>query len=442
MSILKIDVIEGTNVMDSSTFFTKKIHNLQLNFLKTEKYKTNIIVVNMARSLTKDSVTKTALLPYILKRGTKNHSSLKAIQDRLDTLYGALFHIDVFKRGEKQIVQFSLEVSNEKYLQSKEQLFFQAISLLGEIITNPLVEETNFKKEFVRIGKDMLANRINGILDDKIAYAEYQTIKNMCENEPYRLLEYGEIDQLEGITSKDLYDYYQEWLRTSAIDVFVIGNLNEEEVMEAIKSDFYFPNREVMNMQANIINVPVSSEKMVTEEQNVTQGKLDIGLRTYTSIQDDDYSHLLLYNGLLGGFAHSKLFVNVREKASLAYYAASKLDSHKGIMTIQSGIETNNFSKALEIIKEQLILLKNGDISDQELALTKSVYSSQLKVMLDKPRQFIDFSYHSVLSGKKRNLSELLHQLEQVRIEDVVKVANKVTIDTIYFLKGKQKEGK
>ncbi|TCS83013.1 EF-P 5-aminopentanol modification-associated protein YfmF [Tepidibacillus fermentans] len=421
-------------------FLKEEINSIQVHQLKTHKYKTNTIVVNIVTDLTEENVTKVALLPYILKRGSKQFPTLKQIQEKLDHLYGARLDAFVFKRGERQIVQFSCEVANEKYLNENGSLLSKAIHLLGNLITQPFVVDQGFHLEIFESEKELLAQRIKSILDDKIQYAEQKMIENMCKDEPYRLPADGRIEDLDQITKENLYQFYHNWITTSRIDFFIIGNYDESIVHSAISKFFLLPKRQVNPLARVMVDIPIKEEKIAIEELDVKQGKLNIGLRTYTTMQDEDYIPMLVFNGVLGGFAHSKLFVNVREKSSLAYYVASRLDSHKGIMTIQSGIEIQNYDKTVEIIKEQIQLMKEGKITDQEMDQTKAILSNQLKEMLDRPRQLIDFAYQGILSGTPRILSQMIEQIKNVTIDDLVRVGQKVKIDTIYFLRDHVKE--
>lgn len=426
--------------MVSSVFESNTVNGVNLHLLKTNKYKTNLIVINFAFNLEENAVTKIALLPYILKKGTQKYQSLKLIQEKLDLLYGATLNATVFKRGERQIVQFSIEVANNKYISEAVSLLDEAIHLIFELIFNPLVINNSFKEEYLILEKEMLKNRINGIYDDKILYAEYMTIKHMCQNEPYKLNENGKIEDLDTISSANLYDFYNEWLVKAIIDIYFVGDIDQSIIENVIKSNIPLTQTKERKLMPNLVEVQVGEIKEVIEEASVSQGKLNIGLRANTSIEADNYIPLLLFNGILGGYAHSKLFVNVREKESMAYYASSRIDSHKGIITIQSGIEVQNYQRSLSVIKKQLESMKSGDITDKELSLTKLVLANQLKELVDKPRHFVDFSYHSALSGRNRTLDVILEQIDKCTINDIVDVAENVKIDTIYFLKGNQEE--
>ncbi len=423
-------------------FVTNTVNQVRIHTLKTDKFKTNTIVVNMAYSLEEETATKLALLPHVLIRGSKSFPSYKKINEELDLLYGSSIDSFVFKRGEKQVVQFTLEVPNEKYLKETEPLLINAIRLLGDIIANPNIENNAFQEEIVESEKKRLENRINGILDNKIQYAEQKMIESMCQNEKYHIPANGFLKDIKQINGQNLFDFYQDWIRQAVIDIFAIGEFDDQPFKDSIEFTFKSVSRLETKIPPNEIDVEITEEKIVIDELEINQGKLNIGLRTYTSIQDDDYYSLLMYNGVLGGFSHSKLFVNVREKASLAYYASSRLDSHKGILIIQTGIEIDKFEQAVEIIKKQLQILKEGEITQKEQEQTKSILISQMREITDRPRTWIDFTYHSVLSKIDRSIEDVIEGIEKTTIEDIVAQANKVKLDTIYFLRDKQKEGK
>jgi predicted Zn-dependent peptidase len=181
----------------------------------------------------------------------------------------------------------------------------------------------------------------------------------------------------------------------------------------------------------------VSKENEVIEEQDVKQGKLNVGYRTNITYQDPEYYALQVFNGIFGGFSHSKLFINVREKASLAYYAASRLESHKGLLMVMSGVDAKNYQQAITIIKEQMIAMKNGEFTDKELEQTKAVLTNQLLETIDTSRGLIEVLYNDEFSEVKQPIKEWLRKVEQVTKQQIIDTGTKIELDTIYFLKGK-----
>lgn len=419
-------------------FQKTEVNQMNVHVLTTDKFKTNTIVVNIERPLTEEAVTKTALLPQVLRRGTKTYPTLKQIKEHLDDLYGATFYGHVMKRGERHILQFGLDIANERFLSDTTPLLDRGIAFMGEILNEPATEGDRFVESYIQTEKQNLRQRIESLIDDKMRYAAERCIQEMCRDEPYGLFNYGDTRQLESIDGKTLYQAFRELLRHAPIDVFVVGDVDPDEVTQTIAHRFSLERRDVQPLTAGDVKRSVSDTRQVVEELDVHQGKLNLGLRTQTSIADDDYIPLMVYNGVLGGFPHSKLFVNVREKQSLAYYASSRLESHKGLMTIQSGIEIDNFNKTLAIIEKQLDDMRSGHITDNELEKTKRMLANQLREMQDRPQQLIDFHYHGILAGRKRSLDDFLNQLDATDKNDLKKVASKVSLDTIYFLRNRQ----
>jgi predicted Zn-dependent peptidase len=410
------------------------VNGLSLHTISTTKFKTNTIVLKLLAPLNEKDVTYRALLPYVLQRGTKSFPTSMSLRQHLDELYGATLHVDLAKKGENQIISIRMEIANEKFLSDSTPLLEKGMKLLSEIILDPVLDGEAFKEEIVTQEKRTLKQRIQSVYDDKMRYSNLRLVQEMCKGEPYALHVNGEIDDVEGISAKSLYDYYQKAIGSDKIDLYVVGDLNQQEVEGYVKQYFSFNNTHQPVSEAS--SKKEIKENEVIEEQDVKQGKLNIGYRTNSTYRDDDYYALQLFNGIYGGFSHSKLFINVREKASLAYYAASRVESHKGLLMVMSGIEVQNYEQAVTIIREQMTAMKNGDFTDQEFEQTKAVIRNQLLETIDTAYGLVEIVYHNVIAQKNRSFDEYLQGIEDVSKEDVVKVADKVELDTIYFLKG------
>lgn len=411
--------------------------NYRLHIVPTEKFKTTTVMIQVKRKLTDEDVTKRALLPYVLQSGTEQWPSAKQIRNELETLYGASFHVDLAKKGENHIMTFRLDVANEKFIVDREPLFEKAVHLLAEILLHPkTTDQSSFAEDIVRNEKRALKQRIQATLDDKMSYASLRLIEEMCANEPFRQHVYGKYDKVDSVSAKDLFDYYQDVLRHDEIDIYVVGNVDEKNTQSVIESAFVFPaDRKPLAGEATITHVRVENEKEYIEEQDVNQGKLNIGFRTYTTFKDDDFPALQVCNGIFGGFSHSKLFINVREKESLAYYAASRIESHKGLLLVMSGIESANYEKTVTIIKDQMEKMKNGDFTDNEFQQTKTMLRNQLLETIDDPRGIVEILYNQIVAQQPRHISEILQGIEAVTRDDVILVAEKIALDTVYFLK-------
>lgn len=412
----------------------KDMKGYKLHVVKTEKFKTNTIVWKMKTPLTRENVTKRALLPYVLQSSSKAYPSTSKLRSYLDELYGANLYVDVSKKGEYQVISFSLEIANEKFLSDPEPLLKKGMELIAEILVNPLAENEAFDKETVEKEKRTLKQRIQAVHDDKMRYSNFRLVQEMCAGEPYALHVNGEIDDIAEINEQNLYAYYKQAFAEDELDLFIIGDVNEDEVQSIAENLLKFEQRTPKKVES--VQSANVEEKTVKEKEDVKQGKLNIGYRTNILYGDKDYYALQVFNGIFGGFSHSKLFLNVREKASLAYYVASRLESHKGLMMVMSGIEFNNFDLAVKIIREQMQAMQAGDFTDQEIEQTKAVIENQMLETLDTARGMVEVLYHNVVSEQKVSLDDWLVGMGKTTKEEIVEVANKVQMDTIYFLTG------
>ncbi|WP_090668761.1 EF-P 5-aminopentanol modification-associated protein YfmF [Paenibacillus tianmuensis] len=411
------------------------VQGVRVHVLPTEQFKTFALSVYVGSPLQEDTVTPNALIPFVLRRGSKAYPETKQFREKLDDLYGAGFGFDVYKRGDYQMLQFRMDVIQDDFVSSPQPMLGQAIQFLGEAITQPAMEGGTLVRKYIDSEKTTLQKRLESIVNDKIRYAAERCIAEMCSNEPYRLHPLGAIERIPSIEAEGLTERYEALLRQSPIDIYVVGHTNLEQVMPLIKRYFAVRGERTSDYSLRAEHRSVGQVKEVVERLDVNQGKLNMGLRVRTSYADDSYPSALLYNGILGGYPHSKLFTNVREKASLAYYASSRLDGHKGILTIQSGIEIQNYEKAVSIIKEQLKAMEEGQISDTELQQTKAMITGHLRELQDSAFELIAFDFNNRLSGADRTVPALIEAVEQTDTEQIRRIARQVQLDTIYFLR-------
>ncbi|PYI50446.1 EF-P 5-aminopentanol modification-associated protein YfmF [Paenibacillus flagellatus] len=427
--------------MNQSAFERDTVGRVRLHVLPTDQFKTYAISVYIGHPLSESDVTPVALTPFVLRRGTAKLPETKQFRERQDDLYGAGFGFDIYKRGDYQIVQFRMDMIHDDFVAGEgASMLEQALQFVGEAITDPVREEGAFRAKYVEAEKETLRKRIEAIVNDKIRYAAERCIEEMCKDEPYRLHPLGKVDDLAGITPQSLYATYEQWLASSPIDVYVVGNTSLAQVKPLIESAFRWSRTGTASYDRKPAHREVADVNTVVERLDVTQGKLNMGLRTYVTYADDDYPAMLMYNGILGGYPHSKLFLNVREKESLAYYASSRLDGHKGILTIQSGIEFANYEKALAIIKEQIGQMAEGAITELEMSQTKAMIRNQLRESQDSAFETISLDFNNQLSGVVRSAADLIEQVERIGVEDIRRVAGRVKLDTVYFLRDRKGE--
>ncbi|TVX97603.1 EF-P 5-aminopentanol modification-associated protein YfmF [Cohnella terricola] len=426
--------------MMSEQFQRGTLGRMRLHVLPTKRFKTFALSLFAGVPLTEEKVTSVALAPFVLRRGTQSFPETISFRERLDDLYGAGFGFDLYKRGDHQIVQFRLDMINDRFVSSSDSLLGEALSFLGEVLTSPALEDGKFRSKYVEAEKTTISKRIEAIINDKIRYAAERCVEEMCKDEPFRLLALGRKDQLAELNADKLYQAYRQWLQEASFDLYVSGDTTLEEVQALVEKSFRLPTGEPSRYAPPSLRPARSEVQTIVERMDVGQGKLNMGLRVGETYGSDKYASLLVYNGLLGGFPHSKLFMNVREKASLAYYASSRLDGHKGILTLQSGIETANYEKAVKIMREQLDAMKAGQFEADDLRRTQAMIGGQLRELQDSAFERIAFDFSNVMSGAERTGDSFIAEIQAVTPEMVTAVAQGVELDTIYFLRDRKEE--
>ncbi len=407
--------------------------NVKLTLIPESKFKTNLISVYIQRKLDRNEVTKNALLPGILKSGCNKYKTLGQLTDREEELYGSYLHAGASKRGESQVLGFSILSVNEKYLD--EKILGQCIEFLNEIINNPLVIDGGFNEEYLNIEKEILKDSIMSIINDKGNYAMKRTNEIMFEGEPYSINGKGYIEDLDTIDRVGLYEHYKEVLKTSPIEIMIEGEFEETEVVELIKEKFQFDRGNIIDIPKEEYYKEVDKVKEVKETMDIAQGKLVMGYRCNVDYLDEEkYYSLLLGSRILGGGADSKLFINVRENESLCYTIYSTIQKSKSTMMVCSGIEAQNYEKTVNLVKEQVQKLKDGDITESEISNAKIAFINSLNSLNDEIGRISDFYFSQSISKNKSDLDQIKNMINKSTKEDIVEAVKNIELDTIYFL--------
>ena len=410
---------------------------IKLHTIKTEKFKTNLIAIMLTTKLNRENVTKNALVPAVLRRGTKNLTTQEEINKKLEEMYGASLDCGLDKTGDNQVLKFYIETVNDEFLpQEAENMLKTSLEKIFEFVFNPYLENGCFKKEYVEQEKENIKQIIDGKIDNKARYSLDRCIEEMYKDKPYGLYKYGYVEDMKNINEKNLYEYYQQLINECKIDIFVSGIIDEEteNIIKNNENIIKLKDREPQYNEPEIIAKRTEKENDVQESMDVTQGKLIIGMDL--DIDDDNLRFdVMIYNSIFGGSANSKLFQNVREKASLAYTASSSYYRLKNNIFINCGIEIKNYEKALEIIKQQIEDMKKGDFTDEEVENAKKGIIASIKTIDDEQDTEITYFFSQELSKSKCNIEQYMQKISEVTKDKVVDVANKVSINTVYFLK-------
>ena len=417
---------------------------IKLHYIKTDKFKTNIISIFLTTPLQRKTVTSNALIPLVLRRGTKLLTSQDEISKKLEEMYGATFDCGVEKTGDNQIIKFYLEMVNDIFLPNNSEELKNGIDLLLDIILNPLLENNGFKEEYVNSEKENLKKIIKSRIDNKDKYAYERCIEEMYKNKTYGINKTGYIEDLEKIDNLNLYEAYLKLISESKIDIFISGDIDDyEELLDYINCNRCIAKLEQREGKyiINSIeeNIPQNNPKIIEEKLDVTQGKLVIGADVKICDEDSKYK-ISLYNAILGEGATSKLFQNVREKESLAYTASSNYIRQKGNIFIRCGIEIKNYEKALNVINKQLQDMKNGQYTEEDIQNAKKYIISGLKSVKEEQDSEISYFFGQELLGKFTSVEEYEEKIKNIMREDIQKVANGISINTIYFLKNRKEQ--
>ena len=410
---------------------------IKFHTLDTDKFKTNLFAIFLSIKLNRENVTRNALISMLLRRGSKNMKTQEEISKKMEELYGASFDCGLDKTGDNQVLKFYIEAINDNYLpEHNENILRTVIDSLLEIVFNPYVENGGFKKEYLEQEKNNVKQRIEGKIDNKARYSLERCIEEMYKNEPYGLYKFGYVEDLEKINENDLYKYYLDLINTCKIDIFLSGNLYDdvEKIIEENENIKKLQERDARFELSKTPEKKEVKENIVTESMEVTQGKLVLGLNINIDNDEEKY-WALMYNSILGGSANSKLFQNVREKAHLAYVASSSYYRFKSIIFINSGIEISNYDKALEVIREQLEDMKKGNFTKEDIENSKKGIIAAIKTIDDEQDTGITYYFGQELSNSNISEEEYIEKIENISKEDIVNIANKVEINTIYFLK-------
>lgn len=412
---------------------------INLHVIQTEKFKTNIISIFLTLPLTKENITKEALISAVLRRGNMHYNTSEEMSIALEEMYGAGFDCGIEKMGDTHVLKFYIETVNEEFLPTREDILKNGVNMLCDIVFNPLVINGAFKDDYVEMEKNNLKQIIERKIDNKGRYALERCIEEMYKNKPYGLYKYGYVEDLSNINSQNLYETYIETIKNAKIDIFVSGKIENEDVKNIFLQNEQInklDNRQIDFIKDNKIQEMQTPDE-ITEELDITQAKLVMGLTMKEESLEDKYL-AIVYNTILGGGANSKLFQNVREKASLAYSAGSNYVRQKGNIFIRLGIETSNYDKAKEIIMKQLEDMKNGEFSEEDLNNAKTTIIATIDFIPDEQDTQISYYFGQEFTGKIISIDEYKQKIQNITKDQVVEFAKNIQLHTTYFLKGKE----
>jgi predicted Zn-dependent peptidase len=400
----------------------------------TPKFKTLVLSLHVHQPLGNEA-TRLALLPPILRRGCRGYPNLRKMVMFLEGLYGASFGGDVLKLGERQVLSFRFDTVNDRFAPRKIRALERALDFLCRVATEPVARAGALHGPYVDQEKENLRRHIEGMINDRMSYAYERCIEEMCRGEAFSRYEYGKLEEIPPVTAKDLHRLHARVLAESPIDLYVVGDVSPDRAVEAAHRTFRLGKRRIRRIPPTEVRGPLANgAREHVEKLDVEQGKVVIGCRTGTSWGHADTFPLVLYNGVLGAFPHSKLFANVREREGLAYAVHSSLDHTKGLLFVTAGIDPSKYAKCVEVIRRQMEDVAAGRITDDEWEKTRRTLADRVRSREDSPGGKIGAFAEMNLNGRPMEAAEIVGAIEAVSKEEVQRVAGRIKPDTIFFL--------
>lgn len=419
-------------------YIKKDLGSYNIHLIKTNKFKTVTVKVIFRHKIKKEEITIRNILTSLMIFSSKNYNSKRKLTIRAQDLYSAGIGVNNSRTGNYLNSIFTLNALNDKYTEKNN--LNNAIDFLCEILFNPDIEGNKFKKSNIDIIKTRAKANLLSIKEDSSNYSLIRCLEEFDKKSPVSYRMVGYLEDLENIDEEKLYTHYIEMINKDLVDIFIIGDINETEVIEKIKSHFKLRILKKDNPNYELKEKKTRTKKLFSKElYNAKQSKVNI-VCTCNGLNEYEKNYVLpLYSVILGGGTDSKLFKEVREKNSLCYtiYAyPNKLDN---ILIIQTGIDKENFKKTHELIEKNILDMKKGKFKEKDIEVAKQYFETSFDESEEDPNSIIDI-YAAIEFLKSDDLETKRKKMSEVKKSEIIKLAKKIKIDTIFTLEGDQNE--
>ncbi len=409
---------------------------VRLHFIQSEKFKTNKIRVRFSAPISKGTVAGRVLTASMLETVNAVYPTSQAFRERLANLYGADYSTSLSRRGLVHYLDINLSFVRDKFLSRKNVLTDAMLDFLKASLFSPLVSQDAFDESAFEIEKKNILNDLEAEIENHFYHAHRELDKLFYEEEEMQMPRVGTIELIQKETAASSFAAFQQMLEENQIDFFFIGDFNEVAVREKIQSFNFAPRQQEVQLVYQQEYSNVLREGL--EQKDVHQSIIELAYHFPIQYGESEHLPLVVLNALLGGFAHSKLFVNLREKEGLAYTISSNFDIFSGMMRIYAGIDRSNRTRTVALINRQIGDLKRGMFSQEELDQTKKMLKNSVLLAQDRQNTILERAYMASVLGKKfLSLEAWLEALEQVHKDDIVKAAGLLKLQAIYFMEGK-----
>lgn len=402
-----------------------------LHIVNTKKFKTITVDICFREKINKDEITLRNLLKEIMVNASYDYPSERELIKATEELYDLKLLTSTYRIGNYNFLSMKIRFLNEKY--TEKGMNYASIKLLLDLIFKPKLD-ADFEKCKNKIEKSILS-----LNDNKVKYAISKLLES-TKDMPYSYNFYGNIEDLNKITIEDIKKCYENLLTNDIIDIFVVGEVNPEEIKNIFKENFKVKTFHKVDNKVIVKELtPRAKTNIIREQDDINQIQLTI-LCSLNSITEYERKYVsLVYSEMLGGSANSILFDTVREKNSYAYYVNSIIKPYDNNMIIYSGIREDNEKEVIKLIKKCLKDITKGKFNDEIFQSSKNTIISSLKASLDNPIGIINNCLSNILVSSP-TIEEKIKIIEKITKEEVINFSKKITIHTIYILEGSNEE--
>ena len=418
---------------------TETIHltpGVVLRCIPDSRFKKGAMSIQLLRPMADSESALNALLPAVLLRGTEQSPDLRAITERLDSLYGASIGALVRRIGNVQTVGFYLSFMEDRFALDGDEILAPMIAFAEEALLRPRLEKGLLDPDFVDSEKKNLISTIESELNDKRSYAAGQMLRRMCRGDSFAVPRLGRVEDVAKITPESLTEHYRRILENSFAEIFYVGTAAPRRVAELLMPLARKLALGQPKLPEQTAFVPQAEPSAFSEEMDIAQSKLSMGFYNGITNREPDFAAMQVFNAVYGAGMTSKLFVHVREKLSLCYYANSAYYGSKGIVTVSCGIDAERYAQAREEILRQLEAVRRGEITAEELEGAKLSLLSSLRGVPDSPGALESFYGTAAVSGMLWDIPEYMERIRAVTAGDVARVARSLRLHTEFLLKG------
>ena len=418
-------------------YVKKVMGSYNLHMIKTDRFKTINVELIFSNKIKKEEITITNFLSSVLVYSTKKYPTKNSLAIKMQDLYAVRIFPSCYRIGDLYNVDFNLSMLDEKY--SEEGMLEQTLDLLKSIIFEPNVDNGCFDLDSFNVIKNNEKSQIERIREDSRKYSMIKMLQSLDSDAAFSYCSYGYMEDLENIDPSNLYKFYQKFIKDSNIDIFVVGDIDFDKIYDLFLDKFKFNENEYIRICPNLpVKIPREEKNIVFESDNTNQSKLSIGCLIGELSKFEREYVLNIYNLILGGTADSKFFKNIREKYSICYYISSAGNKLDNLFIITSGISKENFDATLSLVSKEMNDMVLGNFSSLDIDNAKKYYISTLEEVEDRPNQIIS-SYYAIDLLDVDNIEKRKEEVMKVSKDDIIKLAQKIKIDTVFLLGGDKK---